>query len=169
MAENHEIIANYLAADATLLGSLGVNGYSGILQGGIWTRPLKRQGFGATPEAFWLSDKGRLVRPSAVILDGDDRDHPQALSIPTAYNQEIIIYIHVPSTATGKGKAHDARRRIYNLIDFETSGWRFTTADGTLARLRYDGRIGLRDHEELVGSKYLFLRYEVTSRHADRT
>jgi hypothetical protein len=169
MAANNIEIANRLAADLVLVGSLGVNGYSGILRGGIWTRFLRRAGAGRTPEAFYLSDKGLLVRPAAVILDDDENDHPQESSIPTAYNQLVNIHLYVPSTASGKEAAHAARRRIFALLDFERSLWRFTTDDGTLASLKYIDRTGLRDSEEFTATKFTILRYQLRSRHADAT
>lgn len=167
MAANNVEVANKLAADATLVGVLGVNGYSGILQGGVWTRHIKRAGAGKTSEAFYLSDKGRLVRPCAVIPDGDDNDHPQADAIPAAYEQFVQITLYAPATASGKAAIHAARRRINALIDFKLSQWRFTTDDGTLASLDYVGRQSVRDSEEFLGACYSVLRYNLRSRYAD--
>ena len=160
MASNVEVVAARLREDSILVGGLGVNGWSGILAGGVWTRRLKREPPGQTPEAFYASDKGRLIRPSAVVLDRGDVPHIQRDAIPSAYIQPIPIYLYAPATASGKADIVAARKRVYYMLN----GWRFTTEDGPVAFVEYRDRVGILDSEEFVEAVYDTLRYEITSR-----
>lgn len=160
MASLVEIIHDRLAADATLVGVLGVNGYSGILQGGVWTRPLKREGAGKTPEAFYVSEKGRMLRPAAVIVDRGEVEHPQRDAIPTAYDSFPLIYFYAPATATGKTAIRLASKRVFDLLD----DWTFATENGPIAFVTYVDRVGILDSEEFIGTVYDYCRYRITSR-----
>ena len=172
MAENVEIIADYLRADATLLGTFDAlsNSWSGLARGGIWTRKIKRFGAGNTPQAFTAhDDKASMIKPSISIRDMGDTRHRQEDAIPTAYNQFIWIYFYAPALASGKEAVKDMRRRVYELLDFTYSGWRFTTEDGTLARLELVDRRGRHDSETFKEAVEDYQRYQITSRYADIT
>lgn len=164
MASNIDIIYDALIADPILVGTLGVNGYSGILQGGVWTRPLKREGAGQTAEAFYTSEKGRMLRPAAVLLDRGDVEHSQRDAIPTAYDAFPLIYFYAPATATGKTAIRLARKRVFDLLD----DWTFVTEYGPIAFVRYVDRVGILDSEEFVGTVYDYCRYQITSRVVSR-
>lgn len=164
MASNVELIYNHLAVDVTLVGVLGVNGYSGILQGGIWTRPLKREGAGKTTEAFYVSDKGRMLRPAAVIVDRGEAEHAQRDAIPTAYESFPLIYFYAPATATGKTAIRLASKRVFDLLD----DWSFATENGPIAFVRYVDRVGILDSEEFIGTVYDYCRYQIVSRVVSR-
>lgn len=157
---NIEIVRTMLMNDAPLVGTLGANGYSGILQGGVWTRALKREPPGNTPEAFYASDKGKMIRPAAVLLDRGDTPHPQRAAVPSAYVQSLPIYLYAPATATGKQAMTDARRRIFEIL---SDVW-ITTTDGWRGQVLYMDRIGVTDSEEFPEAVYDLLRYRLVSR-----
>lgn len=163
MATNLAIIYGRLAGDATLLGSLGGAGYSGILQGGIWDKPLKREPPGETIHAF-APDKGRTPRPAAVIQDDGDRPHAARDAIYGAYNQFVSISLYAQRSATGKTKIHQARNRIRTLLDHIESGWMFTTEEGPVAFMEYAGRTGVRDSENVIGAVLDVVQFRITSR-----
>jgi hypothetical protein len=160
MASNVELLYTYLFADATLVGTHGVSGYSGILRGGLWKRPLKQNGFGATPEAFTNGSKGDILMPAAVILDLGDGEHPQQREIPTAYTALPLIYFYAPATDSGKTAIRNAQERVYDLL----KDYVFVTENGPLAFVRYVDRVGILDSEEFIGCVFDYCRYEITSR-----
>lgn len=157
---NIEIIKSILVADLQLVGTIGTSGYSGILQGGVWTRALKRDPPGNTPEAFYDSDKGRMIRTSAVILDRGDAPHRQRMAIPTSYEQTIPIYLYASATASGKNDMISARRRIHELLN---NIW-ITTETNQRGYISYVERVGVTDSEEFPEAVYDLLRYRLTSR-----
>lgn len=161
MATTVEKIEERLLADSTLLGVLGLDGYAGILQGGLYTRPLKAEGRGSTPTAFYTSaEKGRLVRPSAVIVDRGDVPHPQQFAVPTAINEFPLIYFYAPAHDSGKAAINDARERVFDLLN----EWSFVTENGPVAFVKYVDRVGILDSEEFIGAVFDYCRYQVTTR-----
>ena len=169
MAENINIIADYLRSDADLLGSLDGDHYIGYAQGGIWTRRLQRDGdFGLTPEAFYVSDKGRMIRPSIVVLDRGDVPHRQRQAIPSSYIQTVHVYYYAPATESGKAAIVNMRRRVYELIDHEASGgWVFASEDGPVVFVNLITRFGRRDSETYPEAVEDYQQYALTSRYAD--
>jgi hypothetical protein len=164
MATNVSKLYQLLNADATLVGTLGPNGYSGILQGGLWDRPLKREGAARTEAAFYGESVAAMqVRPSAVILDGGDVPHSQRLAVPQAYVQYIYIYFYAPPTSTGKTKMAEAQKRILVLLD---NLW-FATDDGTMAEVRYINRRGVIESEGFPGVLEDYCRYQIVSRYSN--
>lgn len=161
MASMIDTIKTRLESDAALVGTLGASGYSGVLQGGVWARPLKEKGNGATPEAFYVNQKGNFVRPAAVVLDRGDAEHAQQTWIPTAYSAVPVIYLYAPATHSGRTSIEDARELIFDLLN----DWNYQTDNGPIAFLRYMGRFGVSDSEEFVGAIFDYCRYEVISRH----
>lgn len=161
---NVNIVYGRLMGDAALVGVLGVNGYSGILTGGCWTRRLKRSKPGWTREAFYdAGQKGQVIRPSAVILDRGDSPHAQRDAIPSAYVQPVPIYLYALATDGGKAALSSARNRIYTLLN----GWTFVTANGPVAFVEYVSRQGQLDSEEFTEAVFDVLRFEITSRVAN--
>lgn len=164
MASNIETIHTTLMADTTLVGVLAAGAYPGILQGGVWTRRLKREPPGQTPYAFSSADEaGKLIRPSAVIVDRGDVPHRQRAAIPSAYLQLLPIHIYAPATATGKEVIHDARYRIWELLD----KLRFVTENGPVAFVEYVDRVGCFDSEDFPEAVYDIVRFRITSRIAN--
>lgn len=165
MSNNVDIIQSYLMTDPTLVGMLDEpeGRYTGIIQGGIWTRRLKREPPGHTPYAFYVTEKGKMIRSvSAVIVDAGDSPHAQRRAIPSAYTQIVPIYLYASATATGKLAIKEARQRIYDLIVGEE--WRFQTEDGPWAFLEYVDRTGILDSEDFSEAVYDTVRYRITSR-----
>lgn len=164
METNVAKLYHLLAADTALVGTLGPNGYSGILQGGLWDRPLKREGAARTEAAFYGESVAAMqVRPSGVILDGGDLPHNQRLSIPQAYVQYIYVYFYAPPTSTGKTKMAEAQRRIMVLLD---DTW-FKTDDGPMAEVRYINRRGIVESEGFPGALEDYCRYQIVSRYSN--
>ncbi|MDQ3168364.1 MAG: hypothetical protein M3P94_06925 [Chloroflexota bacterium] len=158
-------VINRLKTDATLVGTLGPTGYSGILQGGVWDRPLRRDpGPGQTVDAFYEAGvRGRMIRPSIVVVDRGDAPHPQEEAIYTAYRQDCYVYFYAPATTSGKNSIYAAQGRVKQLLHY----WRFQTDDGPWASVDYVGRLGVYDNEEFIGSVMDYSRYQITSRFSD--
>lgn len=163
MASNIEQIYTRLTTDAILVGTLDGDGYSGLLQGGVWNRPLKREPPGDTPQAFYPSERGRMLRASAVVIDRGDQPHPQEDAIPSAYVQRIWVYLYAPATRTGKDQVVQARYRVWDLLN----DWNFVTERGPVAFVKYSDRVGMFDSEEFPEAVYDLTRYNVTSRNAN--
>lgn len=159
MATNLDKLYNQLAADATLLGTLGVNGYAGLLQGGLYTRPLKETGPAATATAFYPGG----VRCSAVLVDFGDVPHPQRDAVPHAYVQFVYVYFYAPATASGKADLDDARHRVFVLLD----DWWFHTDDGPWAEVKFLNRRGVVESEAFPGAVEDYCRYQITSRYTN--
>ncbi len=123
-------VINRLKTDATLVGTLGPTGYSGILQGGVWDRPLRRDpGPGQTVDAFYEAGvRGRMIRPSIVVVDRGDAPHPQEEAIYTAYRQDCYVYFYAPATTSGKNSIYAAQGRVKQLLT--TGGSKPTTVRG---------------------------------------
>lgn len=160
MASNVDMIYARLMADATLVGILSGGNYTGTLSGGVWTRRLKREGAQATSLAF-DSNKAKLIRFTATIVDFGDEDHPQELSIPTAYEQEVRIYIYGLATQTGKERIKVARKRIHSLLN----DWNFVSEDGPIAFVKWSRRSGIADSEEFSEAIFDVCYFEITSRY----
>lgn len=164
MAGNVDAVADLLATDAALVGSKITTPqgsyYSGILRGGVWTRPLKRDAPAATVEAFYAGEKGRMIRPSAVVMDLGDILHPQERWIPSAYVQTVPIYIYAPANNDGKEAIARARARIYDVLQ----DYVFATDAGPRAFVAYNDRTGVRDSEEFPEAVLDVVRYRITSR-----
>lgn len=172
MAENLELVAAYLRTDAELLGTFDApsNSYTGLARGGIWTKKLKREGAKDTAIAFTtLQDGAKMIKPAIVLMDRGDNEHRQSDAIPTAYNQYIWVYYYAPAFDSGKEAIKLMRRRVYELLDFTMSGWRFETEDGPLARLKLLDRRGRMDSETFKEAVEDYQRFELTSRYADVT
>lgn len=164
MASIVETIATRLRTDASLVGALSSGSYAGLLKGGVWTRPLKREAPGDTPEAFRdVPGLGKVIKPSAVVLDRGDAPHPQRPWIPSAFEQTVPVYLYAPATAGGKEAIALARVRIWELLD----KYRFTTDNGPVAFVAYVSRVGIFDSEEFPEAVYDTLTYRVTSRIAN--
>lgn len=167
---NIDALRDRLLADATLVGTLGLNGYSGILNGGVWTRPLRREPPGATEDAFYTTAMGgKAIRNGVcVIVDRGDREHRQFKAIPGAYVAERSIFIYAGATTTGKEVIAAARKRIYELLDHRASdGWTFVTDDGPIAFVEYAERVGVQNSEEFPEAVFDYCRYRITSRMAE--
>lgn len=150
-----------LKNDATLTGSLSGGQYTGILKGGVWDRPIKREGPAATTEAFYQSINGANLRPCAVVLDGGQTPHFQEESIPHAYNSMPLITLFATASRSGKTALDSAASRIYVLLH----NWSFVTNEGPVAFVRFADRTGVRDSEEFIGGISCAIRYQVTSRY----
>ena len=136
-------IASLLAGDAQL---------AAILPGGVWTRPLKREGPGATPEAFAATGQ---VRPAAVVRDGGET--ADGSGPDTAYLGFPQIFLYAPATANGRAAVESAVARIVELVH----GASVAGAGQTGAGLRIASRLGVDDDPALAGAVVDVVRIQV--------
>lgn len=110
-----------------------------LLTGGIYTRELKREGNGATPDAF-SSTPPYQPRPAAVIRDnGDVTD---LLGPGGAQSSYITIWVLAQAHQSGR----DAIAAAIELIKGRLIGWSFPNANGAGATVEnVSGRIGIHD------------------------
>jgi hypothetical protein len=154
-------IYDRLRLDPVLTGTLTAGQYTGILKGGVWTRPLKREGAAATPEAFYDAAQGKMNRPAAVVVDGGMAVHRQIEAIPHAYVSLPRIVLYAPAGQGGKNAMNTAFSRIYDLLH----NYRFLTEENTYASLVFADRTTLLDSEEFIGALSSIMRFQVTSRY----
>jgi hypothetical protein len=126
------VIHARLTGDATL---------TTLLTGGIYTRPIKRSGDGATPNAFSTTPP-YWVRPAAVVTDGTDEAMP--LGPDAAFSSFPWVYLYGTRDDTGKNTIANAWDRMFSLLH----NWRFATGRGTGARVTVIGRLGVIDDDE---------------------
>lgn len=152
MASIGDTIATRLRGDATFMA---------LAQGLVWTRPLKRQNEGATPQAFGTAKQIKSV--AVVVRERPQEPHTQERAIYGAYVSMPQIFLYAPAVDTGKAAIRAARTRIRDLMN----GWTFRTDEGPMAFVRYIDNFGINDSEEFIGSVYDYCRIEVTSRYAN--
>lgn len=155
------MIYDYLRTDPVLVGTLAAGQYTGILTGGIWDRPLKREGASHTPEAFYQSEIGKMNRPAGVILDGGMSPHRQVEAIPHAYWSFPRVILYAPASRNGKIAIESAFGRIYDLLH----EWWVQTDELSYADVRFADRTGIIDNEEFIGAVSATVRFQVTSRY----
>ena len=139
-------IYNRLTGDGTL---------GGVLSGGIWTRPLKREGDGNTPGAFTVTPPYRPL-PAAVVTDGTDEQ--TAFGPDGSFQSFPWIYIYAPPHDNGKAAIANAWDQMFTLLH----GWRFATGNGTDAEVRVIGRLGVLDDEPGTDRVLGGMRLQVT-------
>lgn len=139
-------IANRLSADEAL---------TAVATGGVWKRPLKREGPGATAAAFFPAPPYQ-PRPCVVVMDGGEA--ADGLGPRQAFNGYPTLYLYAPATDNGWTD-------IANLYDRARTvlvGWRFPLPNGTGAVVeRVAGRVGARDAPELEGALIDTMRLQV--------
>ena len=159
-----------LESDATLYGTLGPNGYSGLAVGGIWDKPLRREPPGATVDAFYTNNIGaKAIRNGVIVLvDSGDIPHVQRFDIPSAYTSVVSVFIYASATQTGKNAIEACRKRIWELLDHEGSnGWTFITDDGPIAFVDYFDRLGVQNSEDFPEAVFDLCHFRVTTRRAN--
>jgi hypothetical protein len=165
MTQAVDTIASRLRNDPTLTGTLSGESYTGILKGGVWTRRLKREPPGETPEAFYVSSRGKIIKPSAVVLDGGEQRHQAVTAIHGAYRQIIRIYLYATATQSGKDAIENAFERIYELLDFSASGWTLGLTATSTGFLVFQGRTGLAESEQFSEAVFDILAFDLIARH----
>jgi hypothetical protein len=136
-------IANLLANDAVL---------AAVLTGGVWTRPLKREGPGATPEAFAPSGQ---VRPAAVVRDGGEA--ADGAGPDGAYLGYPQVFLYAPATANGRAALESAFARIVELLHNAS----VVGAGESGAGVRIASRLGIDDDPVLAGTVMDMIRLQV--------
>jgi hypothetical protein len=84
------VIALDLASDATV---------AALATGGIWDRPLARDGWRSTPDAY-VSGPSRQIRPAVVVTDNGDSD--DALGPASARMGFVQVWLHAMNTDPGR-------------------------------------------------------------------
>lgn len=150
MAEVADAIVARLAGDWTLTQSIGF---------GVYGRWLKRDGPGATVDAFDAGQGGRLKR-SIVVLDGGEVDHPSGRpgrewrtwdSFPTTH-------LFAEAHANGKAAIDSALARMEALL----VPWAATLPSGQRVTFEPDSRVTLEDSEAFPGSVVVVARWRAT-------
>lgn len=168
MATNQKIIRDRLANDSLLGGTLNGTSWTGLARGGIYDKKIKRSGAGSTPYAFDQTQAGVLViKPCIVVLDRGDGPHVQRNSIPSAYTQSIYVYFYASATSSGRDAIAAMRKRTFDLLDEQASGWIFASEGGPMVFCYYAERLGVRDDEVFPEAVIDYQRYRLTSRYAN--
>jgi hypothetical protein len=158
------IVYARLKNDPTLVGTISGGGqYTGILRGGIWDRPLKREGAARTPEAFYVTEFGKLNRTAGVVLDGGRNPHRQVESIPHASWSFPRVVLYAQATAGGKAAIEQAFSRIYDLLHH----WRTPIPEtpNTTVVFEFADSTPVLDSEEFIGAVSTVVRYQATYRY----
>ena len=106
------------------------------LTGGIWNRPISRDGRGGTPGAF---GDGGHVRPCAVVLDIDETE--TAFGPPQSFDGFTTIFLYAPRNQTGKDQIAIA----WDMIRSRLHDWNLPMPNGTGARVKAAGRLRTMD------------------------
>lgn len=126
-----------------------------IAVGGVYSRPISRQGPGATPLAF-VATQPYLPRCSIVVTDGGDAADLNAgrqafFSYPT-------LFFYASATELGRADLANAYAAARDLL----VGWRFALPNGTGAAIeRIAGRVGVRDAPDVEGAVIDTMRLQV--------
>lgn len=125
------------------------------LTGGVYDRPLSRDGEGATPNAFAPSFPYQQ-RPAAVVADGTDQADP--LGPDGSFHSFPWVYFYAPRTAQGKDTIADAWDAAFALLH----GWRFATGNNTGALVKVISRLAVMDDPEDTQRVLGGMRLQVT-------
>lgn len=139
-------ILNRLTGDASLTATL---------TGGIYDRPIKREGDGSTPDAF-ADTRPYQPRPAAVVTDGTDG--ADLLGPNGSYQSFPWVYLYAPPHQSGKNTIADAWDQMHSLLH----NWRLPTANNTDALVTVIGRLGVMDDPEMPDRVLGGMRLQVT-------
>lgn len=137
--------------------------YSGILEGGLWDKPIKQAGDGVTEYAFYQTSRGHQIRPCGYVRAPSRLRHRQASAIPGAYLGNATVYLYADRSATGKKRLELACRRIRQL----TEGWSFVSSEGPVVFVSFVDAVEPYDTEEFPGAIATYCRLELTGRYAN--
>lgn len=139
-------ILGRLTADASL---------NSTLPGGIYDRPIKREGMGATPTAFAAAPPYQ-PRAAAVVTDGTDNADP--LGPNGSYSAFPWVYLYAEPHQSGKNTIATAWDQMHSLLH----NWRFATGNNTDALVTVIGRLGVMDDPEVPDRVLGGMRLQVT-------
>ena len=139
-------ILNRLTSDGSL---------TSLLAGGVYTRPLKREGDGATPTAFAPTFPYQ-PRAAAVVVDGTDEQ--TAFGPDGAFVSFPWVYLYAEPHENGKATIANAWDQIFGLLD----GWHFATGNGTDCEVRVIGRLGVMDDPDATDRVMGGMRLQVS-------
>jgi hypothetical protein len=110
-----------------------------VLAGGVWGRDLKREGSGATPDAF-APEPPHTPRPAAVVVDDGEGD--DLLGPPAAQLGFLSVWFYAVRTGSGR----DAVNAAVELTRRSLVNWTWPTPNLTPATIATPGmRLGVRD------------------------
>jgi hypothetical protein len=139
-------ILGRLTSDGTLTGTL--------LPGGIYNRPLKREGPGSTDGA-WDALDGR-IKGAAVVVDGTDEQ--TAFGPDGSFVSFPWVYIYAEPHENGKTRIANAWDQIFGLLH----KWHFATGNGTDAEVQVIGRLGVMDDPDATDRVMGGMRLQVS-------
>ena len=126
-----------------------------LLPGGIWTRPLKREGEGATPTAFAPTFPYQ-PRAAAVVVDGTDES--AAFGPDGSFVSFPWVYLYAEPHENGKATIANAVDQIFGLLH----GWHFATGNGTDCEVRVIGRLAVMDDPDATDRVMGGMRLQVS-------
>ena len=132
------VILNRLSGDGT---------FSGLLPGGVYDRPLKREGDGETPNAFAPTFPYQ-PRPAAVVVDGSDET--DAFGPDGSFMSFPWVYFYAAPTQSGK----DTIANAWDVAFSALHNYRFATGNGTGAQIKVRALV-----TERVGVDHAFIPF----------
>lgn len=136
-----------------LAGSAGV---TTIATGGIWKRPIKREGPGATPEAFYPQPP---YQPMPAIYVSDGGDQPAVNGVRSAFFGFPTLWFYAPAHDNGRAAISALWLAAYSAL----IGFNLALPNGTGATIeRVAGRVGIQDAPDLERAVMDTMRLQVT-------
>jgi hypothetical protein len=126
-----------------------------VLGGGVWDRPLKRSGPGATPAAFAPTPPYAQL-PAAVVVDRGEA--PDGGGPGAAFLAYPIVYLYAADDPNGTGRA--ALEAALPLVRGELDRWAFATTAGTDVVLTPVDRLGITPDPADEGRLMDYLRVQ---------
>jgi hypothetical protein len=141
---------------ATIQSRLSADsGVTTLLTGGVYDHPLKREGDGATPNAFAPTFPYQ-PRPAAVVVDGSDEQ--EAFGPDGSFSSYPWVYFYAAPTQTGKDTIANAWESAFSSLH----NYRFATGNGTGAQIKVIGRLATLDDPEVTDRVMGGMRLQVT-------
>jgi hypothetical protein len=152
-----EQIKSRLTGDGTLMG---------LVDGGVFTRPLRRAGPNRTLEAF-ESTTGNLLS-TVVVLPRLAIRPGEADTIPGLFVQRVEIHVFGQDNDPARVNIDQIHARIRTLLDqIMSGGWAFDMDYGTKAHMQWTESSGIIQSEEFPGSILEISAFQLRGRHAE--
>lgn len=128
--------------------------WSGILQGGLYDRPIRRETQAATPDAFYQTERGQNIRASGWVRAPSRSKHAFGFG---AYEGICRVYLFSTRSRDGRDRIEQGSIRIRELIE----GWSFVSAEGRKVSTEYDDFVEPYDSEEFFASVATYCRIRI--------
>lgn len=133
--------------------------WTGILQGGLYDRPIRRETLAATPDAFWTTERGQNIRASGYVRAPGRTRSEFGFG---AYTGTCRVYLFSTRSRDGRDRLEAACLRIRELID----GWTFLDG-GKRVFAEFAEFVEPYDSEEFVGAVATYCRIALVGRHGN--